>query len=167
MVWQHVLSQYGEDSGNVAVKPLTSLEYFDYGSFGAALESMNSVKEGLVVDGYSLGALVDQLFEHNDSSVSVTLRSKRESGFIVDTGNTYTTYFTSREGGGWDQWYQDHPNSLGIVTVSRPVCDAEVGIVLVYRGKQEHWLSGKGWVIAYRIEDSTLIAVDSVMLWIS
>jgi hypothetical protein len=45
--------------------------------------------------------------------------------------------------------------------------DPECQIIFVYRGIQEHWLSGEGWVFAYQIEDSTLKAADSVMLWIS
>ncbi len=164
IIWQHVLSRSFDDGGNISVAPMTLLGYHEYMYWGI---SGRGVAEELKIPDCNIDELVHHLYERNKSRTRLTLESNPELGYLVDTNSTYTQYFPLSAGGGWDKWYEDHPQSHGIATVSLPVYDPECQIVLVYRGIQEHWLSGEGWVFALRIEDSTLITVDSVMLWIS
>jgi hypothetical protein len=118
--------------------------------------------------GHDVSGLVNQLFEHNQKSVRLTLKSAPEKGYLIDYDRKYSKYFDQKgKGGGWDQWYKENPKAHGHTTVSLPAYDPKTKLVLIYKGTQSHWLAGAGYIILYRYENGKLVELYKVMLWIS
>jgi len=115
-------------------------------------------------NGYKVEQLMELLFIHNENPTLLTLESSPENGYLIDYDESYKKYFQAN-GGGWQQWYIDHPNANGYTSVSLPVYDPESGFVMIYKGTQTHNRSGSGWIHLYKYLDGKLEYLTGIILW--
>ncbi len=148
------------------VNELTRLSDEDFEDEKSIALSKKYINEYFKHHGFDFSKLVDKLYEVNKVQMNLTISSNIPEGYLIDKENIYDKYF-EKDGGGWELWYKEHPNARGKTTISIPVYDKVNGIVLVYKGSQFHWKSGKGKIIAYRYENGTLVELVSVRIWIS
>lgn len=167
-----VLKQNRPESGYLVVSPETSFGHRlahvnpeDPKSAEKLEEYKKELAQRLAKKGVP-AALVLRLLERNRESVRLSLASAPKEGYVLDDG-TYRKYFEKEDGGGWRQWYKEHPEARGHTRVSLPAYDEKAGLVLVYIGTQRDYLDGEGWVILYRYENGALKEVAREMLWIS
>ncbi len=115
--------------------------------------------------------LVDQLFERNQTNgtgqaIRLTLSSSLTNGYVVDYDGRYAKYFLNG-GGSWERFEKENPGAQGFVTFSLPVFDEKTGLVLLCRGTDYGFLSGKTEVILYRYERGKLKRLIGYTLEIS
>lgn len=161
-----VLTRSYDDGGFTVVASETALSHGNLNDPTEAKGTKGYLLKNIKIEGCDVSALIDRLIERNKKSVRLTLKSSPEKGYAVDYEGKYKRYF-EKDGGGWEKWYKENPRAHGLTEVSLPVYDPKSDIVLVYVGTQGHWLAGSGFVIAYRYEDSKLVELCRVMMWIS
>ena len=127
--------------------------------------SKDRVVKELKAENDKIGELFDKLVEHNQKSVRLAIKSSPNDGYVIDDGK-YEKYF-QKGGGGWKQWYKEHPRAHGMTSVSLPVFDVKTGLVLIYYGNQYQWLAGTGWIILFKYEQGKLVELGRSMLWVS
>ncbi len=162
------------DFNLTAIDPVTSdLDWLRYYESRNLLDWLKSVVgserkicDDLAVADYDLCRLVDALVERNKTQFVLSIDTSRSNHYIVDYDSTLLNYF-AEGGGGWEKWYEEHPEVGGITSISLPVMDSEAGIVLIYIGTQYHGLWGSGWLIAYSYRDGQLIELSRKQVWIS
>jgi hypothetical protein len=159
-------SSRGGDGTYTVVEPETQIRHSGLRSRGEIEKFQRFISDGLKVEGVDIGPLVTRFLERNRKPAKLTLESAPEKGYLVDRDGKFTAYFRD-EGGGWEKWYKENPKARGMTSVSLPAYDKELGIVLIYKGTQVHWLNGAGYVIAYRFDGKTLKELGRVMLWVS
>lgn len=165
MLLLQVLSQHYKNGGFTVVAPETYI--FGRGRNESALVEMKRrVVDKLRIEGYDIGPLFDKLMEKNSISYPLSLKSSPENGYLIDYDGKFAKYFVDK-GDGWEKWYSENPTAYGWTRVSLPVCDAEAGIVLVYKDTQSHWLGGAGSIIAYRMVGGVITELSRVRLWVS
>jgi hypothetical protein len=118
------------------------------------------------LDDYDVGDLFDLLVAINKKSVRLSIKSSPQDGYIIDYDGTYKKYF-EENGGGWREWYKDHPDAHGYTQISLPAYDKEKGFVLVYIDIQSDDVVGVGSIDAYRYKDGKLGFLGDVLLRIS
>jgi hypothetical protein len=155
-----------KDGGYTIVAPETSLSHLDPKDTKEIQQTKNYILDNIEVAGYDLSKLLDHFFERNALSVRLSIKSSPENGYFVDYDRMYEKYF-EKNGGGWEQWYQEHPNAHGWTTVSLPAYDPESKIVLLYMGTQSHWLMGSGYIFVFKYDQGILKELKRLMLWIS
>lgn len=116
--------------------------------------------------GKKLERQIARFLKESQRVVPINIDSNQDQGYVIDKKNEFEKYF-KKDGGFWDKLYQEHRDVLGITEISVPVYDVSSGILLVYRGDQQHGLSGQGNIIAYRYEKGKLVEIGRAMLWIS
>ncbi|HEY1372963.1 MAG TPA: hypothetical protein VGH50_10880 [Candidatus Binatia bacterium] len=156
-----VLRHSYNDGGFTVVKAETKLS--DYLS---REKTKKYLLQKIRIEGYNIEPLVDLLFQRNERSARLSLKSSPEEGFIVDYEGKYNKYFAQGRGG-WDKWYEENPKAHGSTEVSLPAYDPSTRIVLVYIGTQSHWVAGAGYVKAFRYEKDRLEPLGMAMLWVS
>ena len=105
--------------------------------------------EGIHLDGYDLGALVDRLIQRNQKPARIKLASGLAGRFVLDEKNTFTKYFQEK-GGGWEKWYEDNPKARGHCALSLPSVDKDRGLVLIYAHFAAGERVGKGAVFLFK-----------------
>ena len=155
-----------QDGGYTIVAPETRLSHLDLKDTKEIQQTRNYILDNIEVEGYDLNKLLDHFFERNALSVRLSIKSSPENGYLVDYDRMYEKYF-EKNGGGWEQWYKEHPKAHGWTTVSLPAYDPESKIVLLYMGTQSHWLMGSGFLIVFKYDQGTLKELKRLMLWIS
>jgi hypothetical protein len=161
-----VLRQSYEDGGYTVVAPQAKISRLHTDDPEEVEHAKRHIQDKIKIEGYDIGKLVDLLFERNKISVRLSLKSSPEDGYVIDYDGKYAKYF-QEGGGGWEKWYKENPKAHGWTSVSLPAYDANSNVFLVYVGTQLHWLSGAGWIIAFKYEDGKLKELGHVMLWIS
>lgn len=159
LILSQVLKESYEDGGCTIVAPLTDVSH---------LSTKDFLKVQFKEQGAAIFNLIDQLYRVNAKPERLTLDSSPENGYIIDSQDDFNKYFKEdKSGGGWEKWYEDFPGSRGYTRVSLPAYDEESGLVLVYKGRQSHWLAGSGSIILYRYQDGRLNELKRVRIWIS
>ena len=155
-----------KDGGYTIVAPETRLSHLDLKDPKEIQQTKNYILDNIEVEGYDLNKLLDRFLERNALSVLLSIKSSPENGYLVDYDRMYEKYF-EKNGGGWEQWYKEHPQAHGWTTVSLPAYDPESKIVLLYIGTQSHWLMGSGYIFVFKYDQGTLKELRRLMLWIS
>jgi hypothetical protein len=155
-----------KDGGYTIVAPETRLSHLDLKDTEEIQQTKKYIFDHMVSEGYDLSKLLDLFFERNAIPVRLSIKSSPENGYLVDYDRMYEKYF-EKNGGGWEQWYQEHPKTHGWTTVSLPAYDPESKIVLIYMGTQSNWLAGSGFLIVFKYENGSLKELTRLMLWIS
>jgi hypothetical protein len=149
-----VLEQHCKGHLFTVVDTLTITEIMDF----------TPMPEKFTAEGYDLVPLVEKLVQKNKKPVRLTLKSSPENGYVMADNKNFSK-IVSRISHisillhGLPAFYLE-------AGVSLPVYDDEEGIVLVY-AHRGGFLSSRGWLIAYRLEDGKLREIDRLMLWIS
>jgi hypothetical protein len=91
-----------------------------------------------------------------DLSVEYILVSEEEIQKIFQSGMD-----------GWDKFYMKHPNSQGIMTLSRVGFNANMDRALVYVGNQHHWVAGSGHFVLLVKDNGKWIVSDEILVWVS
>jgi hypothetical protein len=162
------------------VRPVTEFGFGDLQTKDDVEKFKRRVKDSFESAGISVDHLVDDLFEVNKRSIPIDVRSDVDRGYFIDRKDEYSAYFKGNRasimgnsagmedyGGGWERLYKEHPNAMGITSISIPVYDKKEGIVLVYQGTQWHWLAGLGCVVTYEFNKGQLKQTAAVRWWIS
>jgi hypothetical protein len=155
-----------KDGGYTIVAPETRLSHLDPKDTKEIQQTKKYILDNIEVEGYDLNKLLDHFFERNALSVRLSIKSSPENGYLVDYNRIYEKYF-EENGGGWEQWYKEHPNAHGWTTVSLPAYDPESKITLLYMGTQSHWLMGAGYIFLFKYDKGILTELKRLMLWIS
>jgi hypothetical protein len=113
-----------------------------------------------------LDELIDALIARNRKPEALTVVSDQKKGYVVDTDGVYAAYH-KEGGGGWKQWYADHPHALGMLRLSVPVYDKSREILLVHIEVRIGDKSGKGYVCAYEYKQGKLRLLGQVLVWIT
>lgn len=122
------------------------------------------VKDYFLEEGYDAGILVDMLFEKNQQSVQLTLKSAPDKGYYVDYEGYFLKYFEDG-GGGWSRWYRFHPRAGGLIDISLPVYDSGSGYILIYIEQQYQYLVGSGDIYLFQYTNGETIMLTSMNIW--
>ena len=155
-----------KDGGYTVVAPETRLSHLNPKDIKEIQQTKDYILNNIEIEGYNLSKLLDLFFERNAIPARLSIKSSLENGYLVDYDRLYENYF-EKKGGGWEQWYREHPKAHGLTTVSLPAYDPENKIVLLYMGNQSHWLMGAGYIILFRYDQGILKELRRLMLWIS
>lgn len=152
--------------GFTVVRPTTSLPHRKPVDPETEKERKKYILESLRIDGYDIGPLLDRLSARNKEPANLTLPSSPQKGYLIDYEDNYLKYF-SKDGGGWEKWYQENPEAHGHTTISLPAYDPRNKILLIYIGTQFHYLVGEGYLIACRYGWGRLEELARALLWVS
>jgi hypothetical protein len=155
-----------KDGGYTVIAPETSLSHLNPKDIKEIQQTKDYILNNIEIEGYNLSKLLDLFFERNAIPARLSIKSSLENGYLVDYDRLYDHYF-DKNGGGWEQWYREHPKAHGLTTVSLPAYDPENKIVVLYMDNQSHWLMGAGYIIIYRYDLGILKELKRLMLWIS
>jgi hypothetical protein len=118
------------------------------------------------VNDESIDDLIENLLLKNKEECEINIKSSQSNGYIIDYDLNYEKYFY-KNGGGWEQWYIDHPNAYGYTSISLPFYDKERNLIIIYIGTQDHWLAGAGGLVIFQLVDNELVEIEWIGLWVS
>jgi hypothetical protein len=118
------------------------------------------ILDDLRVEGLDLTPLLDALVDVNRTPVRLHMTSDRGNGYLMDHTGEYRR-------GSWHAFYKDHPDSLGVAEVSRPIYDEKTGILLIYVCLHRGTRAGRGSLFAFKYEGGILKKLAEAELWIS
>lgn len=161
-----VLKDSFDDGGYTVVSPETEITHFDADDSEEGKRLKKYIQRELRVKGVNINALVNQLSDRNKKPSRLSIKSSPKDGFLIDYDGKYEKYF-EKDGGGWEKWYKENPKAHGNTRVSLPAYDEKNGLVLIYKGRQSHWLAGAGYIILYSYKNGELKELRRVNLWVS
>jgi hypothetical protein len=115
---------------------------------------------------YDFTNLANQLYEINLKYKYLTLQSSTKDGYYVDYDGKFSQYF-EKDGGGWEQWHQEHPEAHGSTSISIPAYAPKTGYILIYMGTQYDWLMGSGGLYVFKYIHGKLTEIDHSQMWVS
>ncbi len=163
---------FGGRGGFTVVSPKTffATDMAPYGYVNERTKAHEKMKEQMKEhfskEGYSIGPLVDLLFERNRRPVKLSLKSCPQNGYFIDYHEKYDKYFKGN-GGGWKKLRKENPKARGQTQISLPAYDPDLHILLIYYGTVADRLAGEGCVVAYRYENDQLNELSRIVIWIS
>lgn len=111
-------------------------------------------------------ALLDSYLARNTQSVALEDRFNLEVPVTLLNQTEFNRFF-SKNGQGWDAFYQQYPQSQGVLTLSKVGFNARGDKALVYAGNMAFSLAGAGYAIILGWEAGQWKVLNQVMLWIS
>ena len=155
-----VLTQHYTDSGYDMINPEMSLV--------EASEQKDNAIDSFKKQGHDFSGIVKALYQKNNDSVMMKIKSSPEHGYVIDYDQKFLNYFINDlNHDGWERLRKENPLARAYVTISQPVYDPKSGIIMIYIGRQGDWLMGSGQIIAFRYLFGHLIEINSITVWIS
>ena len=161
-----VLDHKFEDGGYTVVGPQASLSDYVSSDSNDIAKAKSYLKQNFRREGHDIDPLVDQLFARNAAAARISLPSAPDKGYLIDADGKFGKYF-EKDGGGWEKWRKDNPKAHGSTQGSRPACDKEKHLLLIYMGTQSDWLAGAGWFLLYDYQEGKLELLNRIMAWVS
>jgi hypothetical protein len=97
--------------------------------------------------GPTISESVDDFLQKNQTAVPIVLGTNAPKDAQLVSTNVIAQIFSAKPNAkpnGWDLFYQQFPNSSGLITLSRVGIDSKNTVAIVYMGKQELYLAGSG-----------------------
>ncbi len=107
-------------------------------------------------------SMVERLYQRNNASVHLALKSQPDKGYIVDDGR-YEALFQP-DGGGWANWRTAYPRAREYIRFSRPVYDPRTGLFIIYIEGRDA-VSGAGVVKLLKDDHGKLTTIGVAPLW--
>jgi hypothetical protein len=111
-------------------------------------------------------ATVDSFRARNDAPFPVSPHMDLGTPYVLLTRDQMTRLFNQNQDG-WQLFYEQHPGTLGITTVSQVGFNISFDQALVYVGTMSHWLAGAGYFVLLKKVNGAWIVDQQVMSWIS
>lgn len=112
--------------------------------------------------------LFSKLVENNLRKVRIGLQSDQKAGYFVDSDSSFLRrYWHDSSGWNWEKMRCDRPKAMSIAGLSRPVCDKNKSLVLVFISQLRSEMDGEGYVILYKYRGDELKELKRKIVWIS
>jgi hypothetical protein len=126
-----------------------------------------SILDRVVQDMHSIDLeTADSFRVRNDATYPVLPDMQLGSGYVLLSKSEMSQIF-SQNRDGWQLFYELHPDSPGITTLSRVGLNNTLDQALVYVGTMSHWLAGAGYFVLLKKVNGSWIVDQQVMTWIS
>jgi hypothetical protein len=110
--------------------------------------------------------VLEDFRQQNTASQPVKSDMQLGSSFILLSQEVMKNIF-SQNRDGWQLFYEQYPQALGITTISQVGFNPAMDQALVYVGTLSHYLAGAGYIVFLHQVDGNWKVEQKVMTWIS
>jgi hypothetical protein len=176
---------------NRIVTPVEIPPAEEYAVYNAVIDELyagNDIKEFVIEDSTDAGVVADLDigFEYAKTElpelteeITANFKDRNKQAFGLDTlfnlkapyvlisNQEINNIFQQPDLSGWDLFYQQYPNSQGILTLSRVGFNSTRDKALVSIGNQRAWLAGAGYFVLMIKENGQWKIQSKSMDWVS